>query len=548
MTCNKDVEKKKGIGRATALLLVILLAGLVFAGLPQTVRGKTTIKAPAKVSYKVGSKGKLKASVTPKKGIALKYTSSKKKVLTISSKGKYKAKAPGKAKVTIRAYKNGRLVAKKKVAVTVKRIRPDVDKQTLALHAGEVSKDWTPFYDYPKLKVSYSSADKAVAKVDKDGTLHPVAPGKVTITAVSAKTGKYESAKAVLSLIVLSGEDGLYLTNHMPHMNHFYYQGKKYMSGKLPPDVERELCRTQPDLKVYLDDYLAKYRARISDPTEAALTAIINYGAQYMRTVVVDPNGSRNMEKDHFVFDPAIVGTIEDAKDLWMDLISDRKGACVYYSSLFSYLCFLSDVPAMQLEDKGHDWNLIYHDGYYYNLDNHYLLCAQEDGFVAPPFTEGAATIFGTKIISKNYVRPKVSGDGPGQMPVTKISDFPAMGKDLSEKCPLLMYERATAGDAETADKTEAAAGENVADGANSANGPDATDATDGALPEYRVFFSTLEKGNVPTLVRGASSAEITLGQLIYRNMELDAGNDEAAPSFEKASKLLQKEVEGLFQ
>lgn len=71
---------------------------------------------------------------------------------------------------------------------------------------------------------------------------------------------------------------------------------------------------------------------------------------------------------------------------------------------------------------------------------------------------------------------------------------------------------------------------------------------TDGALTEYRVFFDTLEKGRVPTLVRGGSSKEITPGQLIYRNMELDAGNDEVAPYFEEASKLLQNEMEGLFQ
>jgi len=63
--------------------------------------------------------------------------------------------------------------------------------------------------------------------------------------------------------------------------------------------------------------------------------------------------------------------------------------------------------------------------------------------------------------------------------------------------------------------------------------------------PEYRVFFDTLTKDHVPEFTDGT---KLTMQKMVYRNMELDADNDEKAPFFREASQLLQEEVKGLLQ
>lgn len=59
----------------------------------------------------------------------------------------------------------------------------------------------------------------------------------------------------------------------------------------------------------------------------------------------------------------------------------------------------------------------------------------------------------------------------------------------------------------------------------------------------YRVFFSTLKKNHVPVFSNGK---KVSLDQLVYRNMEVDGGNDEAAPLFKKASSILQDEIKNM--
>ena len=86
--------------------------------------------------------------------------------------------------------------------------------------------------------------------------------------------------KDVFKGTVLSKKKGLYTDN--TGNPHFYYKGKKYAPGSLPRTTEIKLCKTQPFLRKYLEDYLPRYRKKISDPTEAGLTAILNYGKEYL--------------------------------------------------------------------------------------------------------------------------------------------------------------------------------------------------------------------------------------------------------------------------
>ena len=127
------------------------------------------------------------------------------------------------------------------------------ESDTQSLHVGDTH-EWKPFVKYPQLQVTYRSSDPEVLRISADGLLTALKEGEVTVTATSAKTAEYASAKYECLIYVFSSADGLCLSEACTY---FYYQGKKYESGKLPLDVERELCLTQPDLKIFLQDYLA---------------------------------------------------------------------------------------------------------------------------------------------------------------------------------------------------------------------------------------------------------------------------------------------------
>ena len=270
----------------------------------------------------------------------------------------------------------------------------------------------------------------------------------------------------------------------------------------MPLDVERELCLTQEALRVYLQNYLYPCQERIPDRTEAALTAIINYGADYFR--------------DHFIFGD-VPGRAEDAKEDWMRMIVTKKGLCVACSSMFCYLMYLAGLPSMIVETpespaRAHDWNLIEHGGYYYNLENHVFLHYQYDRYVLPPFSNRTAAYFPDHIYGCWYMHYPVAGDAFG--PDKEVS---SMGRDLSEACPVLICEKKQSG-------------------------------------EYIVHFETIRKGSIPVYIDGTP---VKRGDVIYRNMETGDGaeaqgssdqiNEEAVPLFTKASHMLFGEIVGMF-
>lgn len=379
-----------------------------------------------------------------------------------------------------------------------------VSKTKINCNVGDTGYIKPKFKSSKKVTFKYKSSNKKMLKINSKGQYKAKSPGIVEITIKAVRGGKTLSKKVVTIAV-----NGLCFDVDSMEFGSFIYKGKSYQPCELPLKTEKKLCKTQKDLKVYLTKYLPKYQKKISDPTEAALTAIMNYGDSYMKTSVVSLKTTTWLKPKDFIFHSMIVGTIEDAQNSWAYLLHDRKGACSHYSSLFSYLCYLSGVSCMQIEDEGHDWNLIYHPGNdsvgsgYYNLDNHYLIVTKEDKFIAPPFTKKTASIFaGTngnkKIVHKKYVLPKA------EMPIKKISK---MGRNVSKSCPVLMTEKVG--------------------------------------NEYRVFFKEISKGNVPAFSDGT---KVTIDKMSYRNMELDADNDKAAPQFRKASKSLQEDISELFK
>ena len=343
----------------------------------------------------MGEKYYLEAKTKP--STKLTYSSSNTSILKVSKKGVLNPRNVGKAKITIKARKKGEYAAAKKtISVTVVRGErmSDDDYMSYFFHMGEanVKKKWAPYKKYTDIKVTYKSSNSSVVAISKKGKITLKKPGSVTLTAKVKKTKKYKAAKARIYVTVFPDKEGLY-TDDVGNP-HFYYQKKQYMPGTLPRDTEIRLCKSNPHLKKFLEEYLPGYRTQISDPVEAGLTAILNYGADYC--------SKKN------IFNPLLGGSIDADNSLWSVLLYNHKGACIHFSSLFSYLCYLSGVPCMSIEDDGHAWNIIYHTGYYYSVENHYFLVKPRKQLAMPPFSKNTAKVFRDEKIGRASCRERV--------------------------------------------------------------------------------------------------------------------------------------------
>ena len=144
--------------------------------------------SPEKISLNVGEPKKLTTTVYPANAVdkSVKYESSNKAVATVTSKGKVKAKGPGTAIITATAAVGG---AQGKCTVRV--IQPvtgvSLNKKSLNLTVGQKQKlqaTVKPAKASDKT-VTWSSANRKVAKVSKKGKVTAVSAGTVNITAKS---------------------------------------------------------------------------------------------------------------------------------------------------------------------------------------------------------------------------------------------------------------------------------------------------------------------------------------------------------------------------
>lgn len=336
------------------------------------------------------------------------------------------------------------------------------DSYISTLHIGQPF-IWTPYKNYPELSVTYSSDKPDVISIAADGTLTIHKEGFATLTATTPGNETYAASTFNNSIEILSADNGLYLYEGDPH---FYYQGAKYEAGQLPLDVERNLCLTNPDLKVFLAEYLEPAKTSIEDDTEAALTAILNYGANY--------------HSKRFLFDGA-GGSCDMADTQWTMLLIKHKGLCAPHASYFCYLMYLSNLTSMAVdsgepkEDRAHTWCMIEHDGYFYNLEEYDFLQMLSEKYATAPISNSNAEYFGSTICSNT----KVPFPIPGSRMTTdiKISD---MGRDLTNECPVLIYEH-------------------LSDGS------------------YRARFVTVKKGAIPTYADGTP---LSMNDVVYKNME----------------------------
>lgn len=146
---------------------------------PVTEAVKTSVSVPKSVKLYTAQSKKAKIKVTNPVG-ATTFSSSKKSVVKVNSKGKLTAVKKGTAVITV---KNNNV--SKSFKVTVK--NPKLKKKTVRLTVGQTF----------KIKIkgkygtqSYKSSDKAIAKVNKKGKVFAKKRGKAVITVKTNKNVK----------------------------------------------------------------------------------------------------------------------------------------------------------------------------------------------------------------------------------------------------------------------------------------------------------------------------------------------------------------------
>jgi len=176
------------------LFIMVLIVCLTLSqGTPVMAAKKTSAKSQITLNKTVytlnkGKTVKLKATLKKvAKGKKVEWTSSNKKVATVSSKGKVTALKNGKATITAKV-KGTKIKATCKIVVgtPVKKIK--LNKKSVTIKPGETFKikaTVSPKKPSNK-KVTYSSSDESVVKVSSKGVMKAVGEGTATVSAMAA--------------------------------------------------------------------------------------------------------------------------------------------------------------------------------------------------------------------------------------------------------------------------------------------------------------------------------------------------------------------------
>lgn len=189
--------------KITAVLIAICL--IVLGSMPFTVAAATApkISAKSKTVY-VGDSYTLKVTGSNIKSKS--FTTSNKKIATVTSKGVVKAVKKGSATITATVkYKSGSKTVTKKLSckVTVKAfVTPTASPTSKTIYVGNtftISKSGSNI-----TSVTYTTSNKAVATVSSKGVVKGVKAGTATITATIKykQNGKAKSKKVACKVTV----------------------------------------------------------------------------------------------------------------------------------------------------------------------------------------------------------------------------------------------------------------------------------------------------------------------------------------------------------
>ena len=198
---------------------VLLLSAVTLMGTAASVQAdaktkvkvsKVTVKSNygSRVRVAVGKKIKLKTTVKVKPNKAankkVTYKSSNKKIATVSASGYVKGVKAGTCKIKVTSKKNKKKKATMKVTVVKKVSSIKLAASTKEIYAGEsvtVTPTVLPATGSYK-GVTWSSSNKKVATVDKNGKVTAKKAGTATITVKSAN-GKKATCKVTVPSITL---------------------------------------------------------------------------------------------------------------------------------------------------------------------------------------------------------------------------------------------------------------------------------------------------------------------------------------------------------
>ena len=189
------------------ILAVMLSICVIFAGLNTVDVSAASKKAPKKITLNAKSatvyvKGTYKLyvkSVSPSNTEkAVKWSTSNKKVATISSKGIVKGIKAGKVTITATSTKSKKVVAKCTVTVVNPTIKLNKSKYTIETVGAKRQVALAATVKGPSNTVTWSSSNKKVATVDKKGVVTGLKSGTVTITA--SANGKKATCKITVKV------------------------------------------------------------------------------------------------------------------------------------------------------------------------------------------------------------------------------------------------------------------------------------------------------------------------------------------------------------
>ena len=202
---------RRKVGRkviSTVLSAALITSGIAFQSSDISAAKKVTkltLNKKSATLYQGADKAyssiKLKATVKPKKSAKVKFTTSNKKIATVSSNGVVKAKKAGKVTITAKAGSKKAVckITVKKVSKKIKKIT--VKKSKVTVYVGKTSKISTTVT--PKKvtikKLTYKTSNKKVATVTAKGVIKGVKAGtaKITVAAVDGSNKKATVAVTV---------------------------------------------------------------------------------------------------------------------------------------------------------------------------------------------------------------------------------------------------------------------------------------------------------------------------------------------------------------
>lgn len=190
----RKASTKSIIAFALAIMLALSSTMVIPVEAKAAPKAKKMVLNVTKKTMKVGQTTTLKVKkVSPSNASkSVKYSTSKKSVATVDSKGKIKAKAAGTATITVTSKSNSKVKATCKVTVKqpVKKIQ--ISKNVLAVQKGKTVniKATVKPKNASNKKLKYKTSNKKIATVNSKGKVKGIKNGTVTITVTAADGSK----------------------------------------------------------------------------------------------------------------------------------------------------------------------------------------------------------------------------------------------------------------------------------------------------------------------------------------------------------------------